>query len=109
MTIPNHPFQTIDWTFITKEIHTGDSGTAYWQIAHVGNIRVRMVEYSPAYEADHWCSKGHIIFCIDGEMETTLKDGRKFILQKGMTYHVGDGNEAHRTASLQGCKLFIVD
>ncbi len=109
MIIPNHPFETIDWTLVPKEIHNGVTGTALWQTMRVGNIRVRMVEYSPDYEADHWCSKGHIILCIEGAMETTLQDGRKYMLQKGMTYHVGDGNEAHRTNSKAGCKLFIVD
>ena len=109
MTIPNHPFEIINWDNVPKEIHAGDSGTAHWQILQVGDIRVRMVEYSRAYVADHWCSKGHIIFCIYSEMETTLQDGRKMLLKKGMSYHVGDKNESHRTASKEGCKLFIVD
>jgi quercetin dioxygenase-like cupin family protein len=75
----------------------------------MGDIRIRMVEYSANYLADHWCSKGHIIFCIEGAMETELQDGRKFLLEKGMTYYVGDNCEAHRSASVKGCKLFIVD
>ncbi len=75
----------------------------------MNEIRVRMVEYSPNYLADHWCSKGHIILCLEGEMETELQDGRKFMLTKGMTYHVGDNNEAHRSSTVMGCKLFIVD
>ncbi|MES2772900.1 MAG: DHCW motif cupin fold protein [Bacteroidota bacterium] len=109
MTLPNHPFEIVDWAGVAAEIHKGDSGSASWRVMHIGNIRVRMVEYSAAYEADHWCSKGHIIYCIEGEMETTLADGRKYLLKKGMTYHVGDGNEAHRTTSKEGCRLFIVD
>ena len=109
MQISNHPFETINWSAVPKEIHNGDTGIAYWQVLHVGTIRVRMVEYSANYEADHWCSKGHIILCLQGEIETTLQDGRKFVLQQGMTYHVGDGNEAHRTCSKPGCRLFIVD
>jgi quercetin dioxygenase-like cupin family protein len=75
----------------------------------LGDIRIRMVEYSDDYMADHWCSKGHIIFCTEGEMETELQDGGKFILQKGMTYYVGDDSSSHRSASVNGCKLFIVD
>ena len=109
MEIPHYPFETIDWINIPKEIHAGNSGMAYWQIMHVGNIRVRMVEYSANYEADHWCSKGHIIYCIAGEMVTALQDGRNILLKKGMTYHVGDNSEAHRSVSKNGCKLFIVD
>ena len=109
MNIPGHPFETIDWSAIPKEEHKGISGIASWQIVMMGEIRVRMVEYSAGYVANHWCSKGHIIYCIEGEMETELKDGRKFILKKGMTYHVGDSSDDHRTSSEKGCKLFIVD
>ena len=82
---------------------------AYWQTQLVNDIRVRMVEYSTGYKADHWCSKGHIIFCIEGEMETELDDGCIMKLTKGMSYFVGDNSDAHRTSSKNGCKLFIVD
>jgi hypothetical protein len=75
----------------------------------VNDIRVRMVEYSPGYKADHWCSKGHILFCMDGEMNTNLADGRIMKLTKGMCYFVGDNNEAHQSSTETGCKLFIVD
>lgn len=109
MQINSFPFQTLDWSSIPKEEHKGITGTAVWQVFMMYDIRVRMVEYSPNYLADHWCSKGHIIFCAEGEMITELQDGRKFILSKGMSYHVGDNNEAHRSASAGGCKLFIVD
>ena len=109
MKIPHYPFEIKDWSNIEKEEHLGDSGVAYWQVMRIGDIRIRMVEYSPGYEADHWCDKGHIIFCIKGEMETRLKDGRVFILKEGMTYHVGDDTDAHRSSSKNGCKLFIVD
>ena len=109
MDIQPFPFQTIDWSSIVKEEHNGISGKAYWQVFMMGDIRVRMVEYTPGYFADHWCRKGHIIFCITGKMETALEDGRKFILSEGMTYHVGDDCEAHRSSTVEGCKLFIVD
>lgn len=82
---------------------------AYWQTQMVNEIRVRMVEYSTGYTADHWCSKGHIILCMEGEMDTELDDGRIMKLSKGMTYFVGDHCEAHRTSSQKGCRLFIVD
>jgi quercetin dioxygenase-like cupin family protein len=103
------PFQTLNWSSIPKEEHIGETGIAYWQVQMVNAIRVRMVEYSAGYKADHWCSKGHIIFCIEGEMDTELDDGRIMKLTKGMTYFVGDNCEAHRTSSINGCKLFIVD
>ncbi|MFM2338969.1 MAG: hypothetical protein RL115_2162 [Bacteroidota bacterium] len=109
MNLPSFPFQTIDWSTVPKEEHKGVTGMAYWQVQHVNDIRVRMVEYSAGYKADHWCSKGHIIFCIEGEMDTELADGRIMKLTKGMCYFVGDNNEAHRTSTATGCTLFIVD
>lgn len=109
MTISSFPFQTINWPVVVKEEHTGETGIAYWQIQMMNDIRIRMVEYSSGYKADHWCNKGHIIFCMEGEMETELKDGRVIKLTKGMSYLVGDNNEEHRTSSAKGCKLFIVD
>lgn len=109
MTIQPFPFQTLDWSTVPKEEHIGETGIAYWQVQKVNEIRVRMVEYTPGYKADHWCSKGHIILCMEGEMDTELEDGRVMKLTKGMCYFVGDNNEAHRTSTTTGCKLFIVD
>ena len=102
-------FQTLDWSTVFKEERKGETGLAYWQVFMMNDIRIRMVEYSPGYLADHWCKKGHIIFCLEGEMATELEDGRVFILSKGMTYQVGDDCEAHRSSTKEGCKLFIVD
>lgn len=109
MNISEFPFQTLDWSSVPKEEHKGDTGIAYWQTFHMNNIRIRKVEYSPRYKADHWCSKGHIILCTEGEMDTELEDGRIMKLKEGMTYFVGDNCEAHCTSSKNGCKLFIVD
>ncbi len=109
MNIASFPFQTLDWGSIKKEEHKGITGYATWRIFMMNDIRVRMVEYSAGYLADHWCSKGHIMYCIEGEMKTTLQDGRIFQLSAGMTYHVGDDCEAHQSQSENGCKLFIVD
>lgn len=109
MQIPYFEFETFDWTVIQKEQHIGESGFATWQVLHLDNIRVRIVEYSANYKADHWCKKGHIIYCLEGEMNTELEDGRINLLSKGMTYFVGDDSAAHRSSSTNGCKLFIVD
>ncbi len=115
MKIAPFPFQTLNWSSIPKEEHKGETGMAYWKVQTVNDIRVRMVEYSPGYKADHWCSKGHIILCIEGEMDTELsavsggEDGRIMKLTKGMCYFVGDNSEAHRSSTTTGCKLFIVD
>ena len=109
MKIESFPFSLLDWSTVAKEKRNGETGAAYWQVQMVNDIRVRIVEYSAGYKADHWCHKGHIIFCLEGDMDTELKDGRIMKLAKGMCYFVGDDNEAHRTSSCNGCKLFIVD
>lgn len=109
MKIDPFKFQTLDWSNISKEEYKGETGVAYWQVFIMNNIRVRKVEYSADFKADHWCSKGHIILCMEGEMDTELDDGRIMNLKAGMTYFVGDNCEAHRTSSKNGCKLFIVD
>jgi len=109
MQIKDIPFTVADWPQVERTAHPGESGLAYWQTLTFGSIRVRMVEYSAGYRADHWCSKGHILLCLEGQLETELKDGRKFLLTPGMSYQVADGEEPHRFISATGAKLFIVD
>jgi hypothetical protein len=109
MEIPFFPFEIIDWSGVPEEIHNGEIGTATWQVLHIGDIRVRRMRYSPTYKADHWCRKGHIIHCIEGEMTTELEDGRVMLLSSGKTYIVGDNCEAHKTSTEKGCLLFVVD
>ncbi len=103
------PFATTDWSQIDRTEHRGESGAAYWRTRQFGSIRVRLVEYTPGYVADHWCSKGHILLCLEGELQTELEDGRRFVLQPGMSYQVADGAEAHRSSTAVGAKLFVVD
>jgi hypothetical protein len=103
------PFGTTDWETIPRTEHKGETGMAYWRTRHFGEIRVRMVEYTPGYLADHWCVKGHILFCLDGELHTELEDGRVFVLEAGMSYQVADNAEAHRSCTPVGATLFIVD
>ena len=103
------PFGTTDWASVTPTEHAGDRGIALWRTRDFGAIRVRMVEYSPGYLADHWCSKGHILLVVEGELDTELADGRQFTLKAGMSYQVADGAEPHRSRTQCGAKLFIVD
>ncbi|HEY4797960.1 MAG TPA: DHCW motif cupin fold protein [Bacteroidia bacterium] len=105
----NIPFQQTDWSNLPAEEHKGETGMAYWRTLQFGDLRIRMVEYSKNYKADHWCEKGHIIYCIEGEMTTELSDGKKFVLKKGMSYQVSDELSSHRTFTKEGVKLFIVD
>jgi hypothetical protein len=109
MQMSNIPFGTTDWSKIQPTEHKGERGTAHWRTQQFGTTRVRMVEYSSGYVADHWCSKGHILFCIEGELHTRLEDGRSFTLKPGMSYQVADNAERHRSHTTTGAKLFIVD
>ncbi|BAP45922.1 DHCW motif cupin fold protein [Pseudomonas sp. 21LCFQ02] len=102
-------FGTTDWSRIEATAHPGETGTAYWRTCQFGSVRVRMVEYTANYLADHWCSKGHILLCLEGQLETELEDGRTFTLLPGMSYQVGDNAEAHRSSTTAGARLFIVD
>jgi hypothetical protein len=103
------PFGTTDWSTVEATEHEGETGKAYWRTRSFGGIRVRMVEYTPGYLADHWCVKGHILLCMAGELETELQDGRRFTLRPGMSYQVADNAEPHRSYTATGARLFIVD
>lgn len=109
MNITGIPFGITDWSQIQPTEHKGERGLATWRTQHFGDIRVRMVEYSPGYLADHWCIKGHILLCTEGELHTELADGRTFILRPGTSYQVADNAEPHRSSTNIGAKLFIVD
>lgn len=109
MQMQNIPFGVTDWSDVAQTEHAGIYGKALWRTRQFDTIRVRMVEYTPGYLADHWCEKGHILFCLEGELETELSDGRKFVLLPGMSYQVADNAEAHRSSTQSGAKLFIVD
>jgi quercetin dioxygenase-like cupin family protein len=109
MEMKNIPFGTTDWNSVPVTEHPGDTGKALWRTQQFDSIRVRMVEYTPGYLADHWCEKGHILLCLEGRLETELEDGRKFVLTPGVSYQVADHAEAHRSSTDIGAKLFIVD
>ncbi len=102
-------FGLTEWSGVERTAHQGECGTALWRTRNFGSIRVRMVEYSPGYRADHWCTKGHILLCLEGELHTELQDGRTFTLTPGISYQVADNAEAHRSWTETGAKLFIVD
>jgi len=103
------PFGTTDWSAVAPTEHRGELGFAYWRTPNFSDIRVRMVEYAAGYVSDHWCQKGHVLLCLEGELETELADGRKFVLKPGMSFQVADGAEPHKTRTEAGAKLFIVD
>lgn len=110
MKLPPSAFETVDWADEPRIEHQGVTGTAVWRTRMIGDTRVRLVEYSPNYLADHWCDRGHVLFVIEGELISELKDGRTFRLTAGMSYHVSDhGDAAHRSSTTGGARLFIVD
>ena len=109
MKIGGFGFSTTNWTLVAPTQHPGESGVALWRTQNFGEIRVRMVEYSPGYSADHWCEKGHVILCLDGDLETELADGNRFFLKAGESYQTADGAPGHRSSTKGGARLFIVD
>lgn len=105
----NIPFQTIDWSQIPKVEHIGETGTSFWQTIQYEGLRVRIVEYSGGYLADHWCQKGHIVHCLEGEFTSEVQNGEAVSLSQGMTYVVSDNLSSHRSVSKNGVKLLIID
>jgi hypothetical protein len=103
------PFQNINWDEVPKTEHKGETGIAHWQTLNYDGLRVRIVTYSAGYLADHWCQKGHIVHCLEGDFVSEMEDGEKFCLTKGMTYIVSDDLSSHRSISENGVKLLIID
>jgi hypothetical protein len=110
MKLPDMPFTAIDWNEVPVVTYPGETGSAAWRTINVGDLRVRMVEYTPNYLADHWCDRGHVLLVMEGELVSELRDGRRTLLTAGMSYQVSDfGDPSHRSSTATGAKLFIVD
>lgn len=105
----NFKFQTINWEEIASTQHPGETGSAFWKTLQLPGLRMRIVTYSPGYLADHWCKKGHIVHCLEGEFESELETGEQFTLTKDTTYIVSDELSSHRSFSKEGVKLLIID
>jgi len=109
MNSQNIPFTVVNWNLIEPTKHPGDQGMALWQTLQFAGLRVRIVEYSPGYIADHWCQKGHIVHCLEGEFVTEQENGENFTLTQGMTYIVTDELSSHRSVTKTDVKLLIID
>ncbi|HUS19938.1 MAG TPA: DHCW motif cupin fold protein [Terriglobales bacterium] len=109
MKLEGIPFTGIDWKKVAVAEHAGETGSATWRTFEQGNVRVRLVEYSAGYKADHWCSRGHVIHVLEGTLVTELQDGRAFTTEAGSTYVVEENGAPHRSTTVSGAKLFIVD
>ncbi len=103
------PFSTTNWEDVATTVHPGVTGEAVWRTKMLGRTRARVVEYNAGYEADHWCSRGHVLLVLEGELRTELDDGRIVFLSAGQSYEVSSEMEAHRSSTETGAKLFIVD
>lgn len=103
------PFRKVDWSTITKTEHAGENGMSFWQTLNFDGLRVRIVEYEAGYLADHWCEKGHILHCLEGEFVSELSTGEKISLKQGESYIVSDDLSSHRSSSEHGVKLLIID
>ena len=109
MKLEQIPFQVTDWSRVPPTEHPGETGTAWWRTLQLGDIRIRMVEYSAGYLADHWCSRGHILLVLEGELITELQDGSRHVLKAGQSYEVANDVAPHRSRTADGARLFIVD
>lgn len=110
MKLPRSPFTVTDWSKVPATEHPGETGTATWRTVNVGDLRIRQVEYSTNYLADHWCDRGHVFYVLEGELVSELRDGRKTVMTAGTSYVVSDfGDSPHRSRSETGAKIFIVD
>ena len=109
MSNDNIPFQNIDWSTVPKVEYQGETGIATWQTTTFEGLRLRIVEYSAGYKADHWCQKGHIVHCLAGEVTNELKGKESSLLKQDMTYIVSDDLSSHRSVTKNGVKLLIID
>ena len=109
MHLTDIPFGTTDWNSVESTTAQGEAGSVTSRTRQFGGIRVRMIEYSAGYLADHWCPKGHVILCLEGFLDIELADGARHALKPGHSYHVGDGGPPHRSRAPEGARLFIVD
>lgn len=110
MKLPPIPYTPVAWDALPATEHKGETGTAVWRTLVNGDVRMRVVELSPGYLADHWCDRGHIVYVLEGEVTSELKDGRRFEMRPGVGYTVSDeGDSPHRSWTATGAKMFIVD
>lgn len=103
------PFETIDWSSLPTTTVNGATGHAVMRIVQHDGLRIRMVEYSAGYLADHWCPLGHLVFVLEGELINEHEDGTVNVLKPGMSYHVSDGLSSHRSRTNGPVKLLVVD
>ncbi len=109
ISVSNISFQTVDWSTIGKTMHPGQTGMAFWQTLQLPGLRIRKVQYSAGYLADHWCTKGHIVHCLSGTLVSEMESGEIVTLKEGTSYVVSDNLSSHRSVTKHGVTLLIID
>jgi hypothetical protein len=110
MKLINVPFAVTDWSKITPIEHKGETGTSFWRVVESGNVRTRVVDFSAGFVSDHYCSRGHVVFVLEGDHIIKLKDGTQHILTAGMSFQTADDEiNPHLAMSNKGGRVFIVD
>lgn len=110
MKLENLPIGAIDWSRVPAVVQPGETGTAAARTCDLGDIRLRLVAYSPGYKADHWCAKGHIIYVISGHLVIEHEDETRAVLSPGKSWHAPDNaGPPHRVLCEAGATVFIID
>lgn len=108
--MPLHiPFQITDWSHVEATAVPGTTGEALIRTVQYDDLRIRQVLYSPGYEADHWCTSGHLAFVLEGELINELQGGTSTVMKAGTFFAVSDGLSSHRVRSLKGATVLVVD
>jgi quercetin dioxygenase-like cupin family protein len=110
MKITGVPFSVTDWDKVPAVEYRGETGTSTWRAVETGNLRLRIVDYSPGFKSDHWCARGHVLYVLSGELGLKLRDGRDFLLAAGASFQVEDDEaNPHLAWTDRGARVFIVD
>ncbi len=109
MKFGNVPFTVTDWTKLSSVGIRGERGKAVSKELNQGSARVRLVDYSADYKSDHWCTKGHIVLVLEGDLTIELNDGMSYELEGDMSLQVGDDVVPHLVRSKGGARVIIFD
>lgn len=106
MELSGLPEAVVDWSRTPATKTAGATSRAH----KTNDVQLRVVDYDPGYLADHWCSKGHILYVISGSLTIEHGDGKaSYELAAGMSWQTADNGPPHRVRSTGGATVFIVD
>jgi len=100
----------IDWPHEPVSAQPGETGSAAQRVRMLGDTQLRIVDYGAGYVADHWCGRGHILYVVSGALAIEHRDGIRYQLAAGMSWHAAEGEGApHRVVCERGARVFIID